>query len=1180
MKNFIHPTATKLCLLFLVFSLKIMAQKGLYDVRFTVKNFDCQTKVATIAVQVKANSADKTFLMGDANYRFDFDPRQMRNPRIVSQDNFSNLAPASDPNYGTQNLNGTSTGTSIGTVSLNTFYNNANNGAKTVAADWITISCIDFDIQNGAECFSLKWHKDTDFPITGMSEVELLESDYKLTVVPASGFFGNIEKCDLKSCDNKAPILTIPSTDIGKQDTALRICGTLSDDAALDKLTTSMCKAPMHGTITPSVSGNQICLNYIPNPGFYGADEICVKVCDEQGLCVEKTITLDIKKVTPPNPCENDKIPPVFTIVDPLLKGLKSGDTLTVNCENMRLFDSLSLSATDNSGFVYPIRFIDVMIKKGICPIDGYKMLMECDWIAKDSCGNEAKFKIYIKILDNKPPVFSNSAPANTTVNLNNGSVIPSTPTLSATDNCGTATVTFKETKANMGTGCDYILTRTWTAIDECGNTATTVQQITVLEKCPCDKIPPVITFTHPLLRGHKSGDTLSFNCDNIPIFDSLSVSVTDNSGSVNPVRFFDIPTKKGVCTIDGFKYLIECDWIATDNCGNEARVKIYLKITDNKPPVFSNSAPANITVNLNNGGTMPSAPTLSATDNCGTATVTFKETKANMGTGCDYILTRTWTATDECGNIATTAQQITVLEKCPCDKIPPVITFTHPLLRGHKSGDTLSFDCANPPVFDSLSVTATDESGISPTVKFVDIATKLGICPVDGYKVFMECDWIATDNCGNEARVKIYIKITDDKAPVFTSNLPKDITINLNNGETIPTPATLAATDNCGAPSLKWSETKTPTGTDCDYIIKWTWIATDECGNVTQHTQNILVKSSIVLNYTVIPETCPKNNGTISMSLTAYTYRWSDNQTGASRTGLKTGSYTVTATSSTGCSKTMTIAVKDSCPCVSFLTEKSMLKILDNCDAAANVCIKVKKDMVKGYYDNDVYHVGGITACEDGNTSISLKKGNHQIVIVNTEGCKDTLNVKVVCLTPDQRIINLKVGDTDTSCIDLSEMVGTRFRINKILTTQNNNALFNLLGATSCVQTSGLAVGQERATFLLSDEIGLTDTTYFIANVLALAKKDDPKILVIHNGFSPNGDGLNDYFHIENIEKYPNNDLTIYNRWGNNVYNVKQYQNDWVGTWQSNLLPDGTYFYILNDGEGNRYSGYLQIQR
>jgi len=72
----------------------------------------------------------------------------------------------------------------------------------------------------------------------------------------------------------------------------------------------------------------------------------------------------------------------------------------------------------------------------------------------------------------------------------------------------------------------------------------------------------------------------------------------------------------------------------------------------------------------------------------------------------------------------------------------------------------------------------------------------------------------------------------------------------------------------------------------------------------------------------------------------------------------------------------------------------------------------------------------------------------------------------------------------------------------------------------------------------------------------------------------------LNDYFTIDGIEDYPNNELSVYNRWGNMVYSAKAYNNNWDGSWNGKLLPDGTYYYILKDGEGESYNGYLQISR
>ncbi len=83
---------------------------------------------------------------------------------------------------------------------------------------------------------------------------------------------------------------------------------------------------------------------------------------------------------------------------------------------------------------------------------------------------------------------------------------------------------------------------------------------------------------------------------------------------------------------------------------------------------------------------------------------------------------------------------------------------------------------------------------------------------------------------------------------------------------------------------------------------------------------------------------------------------------------------------------------------------------------------------------------------------------------------------------------------------------------------------------------------------------------------------------IVIPQGFSPNGDGINDYLVIKGIEDYSNSTITIFNRWGNRVYESKNgYKNDWDGTSQYGVnvggseLPEGTYFIIVDFGDGNK---------
>jgi gliding motility-associated-like protein len=85
-----------------------------------------------------------------------------------------------------------------------------------------------------------------------------------------------------------------------------------------------------------------------------------------------------------------------------------------------------------------------------------------------------------------------------------------------------------------------------------------------------------------------------------------------------------------------------------------------------------------------------------------------------------------------------------------------------------------------------------------------------------------------------------------------------------------------------------------------------------------------------------------------------------------------------------------------------------------------------------------------------------------------------------------------------------------------------------------------------------------------------------------VFNAISPNGDGRNDALVIEGLQNYPNHLVLIFNRWGNEVFKSKDYQNDWQGTWNSKDLPDGTYFYMVrNEATGDILkTGYLQILR
>lgn len=85
---------------------------------------------------------------------------------------------------------------------------------------------------------------------------------------------------------------------------------------------------------------------------------------------------------------------------------------------------------------------------------------------------------------------------------------------------------------------------------------------------------------------------------------------------------------------------------------------------------------------------------------------------------------------------------------------------------------------------------------------------------------------------------------------------------------------------------------------------------------------------------------------------------------------------------------------------------------------------------------------------------------------------------------------------------------------------------------------------------------------------------------LKVNNGFSPNGDGVNDAFYIQAALLFPNNHLRVYNRYGAQVLRVDGYQNDWEGRWEGRDLPDGIYWYVFDTGEGRTLSGYVALYR
>ncbi len=102
-----------------------------------------------------------------------------------------------------------------------------------------------------------------------------------------------------------------------------------------------------------------------------------------------------------------------------------------------------------------------------------------------------------------------------------------------------------------------------------------------------------------------------------------------------------------------------------------------------------------------------------------------------------------------------------------------------------------------------------------------------------------------------------------------------------------------------------------------------------------------------------------------------------------------------------------------------------------------------------------------------------------------------------------------------------------------------------------------------------------ITDANLCVVRNNVLINEDSCDIVVVHNVITPNGDGYNERWLIDNIEHYPAGDVKVFDKWGNVVFAEVGYNNNWDG----GKLPDGTYFYLVKVDD-KILKGQLLIKR
>ena len=450
-------------------------------------------------------------------------------------------------------------------------------------------------------------------------------------------------------------------------------------------------------------------------------------------------------------------------------------------------------TATDNC--TSPVTLTNNAPASGLFPVG----VTTVTWTATDAYGNATTATQSVTVTDAIAPVIT--APASITANA--GASCTATIALTApavSDNCTAPNNIIVTNNAPAG-GIFPIgtTTVTWTATDASNNSSTATQLVTVI-----DVTVPTLTTPVAMTASAGAGCTATIVLTAPTAADNCTaVSLTNNApaGGIFPIG-------NTVVT-----------WTATDTAGNTTTKTQLVTVVDTTVPTIS--APSAITVNVSESCTVSGInlglPIVG--DNC-PSTLIVSNNAPSGNTFTIGVNTVVWTVIDGAGNIATATQLVTVI-----DDIAPVLDNVSPVIATAGSTCTATVVLPTPIATDNCT------NGLVVT----NNAPAGGIYPLGVTTV----TWTVTDASNNTSTRTQTVTVIDVTAPVFA---PLS-TINLSAGNnciavfTMPTPI---VTDNCT--SVVTITNNAPAGGFPIGTTIVTWIATDESGNISTATQQVVV--------------------------------------------------------------------------------------------------------------------------------------------------------------------------------------------------------------------------------------------------------------------------------------------------------------------------------------------------
>lgn len=291
------------------------------------------------------------------------------------------------------------------------------------------------------------------------------------------------------------------------------------------------------------------------------------------------------------------------------------------------------------------------------------------------------------------------------------------------------------------------------------------------------------------------------------------------------------------------------------------------------------------------------------------------------------------------------------------------------------------------------------------------------------------------------------------------------------------------------------------------------------------------------------------------------YTFKWSHGDTSGTISGLDPGTYKVELLDANRCSVTGTFVVDD--------VSKPVIYTKDTIICEGTTAF-ISTSQVNGASYQWFYN--GVPVVSPSKPTFETTTEGYYHVKVHLEGCGSFLSdsVRIIIQPMKDIVVSPSVTICPPQSVTLYASGGSAYK-------WSPSSDINFTDIPDPVVNPSVTTVYQ---VLVSTDLGCEKQL----SVPVIVACDS---LVVPSGFSPNSDGINDGYVIDDINRYPGNRIWIFNRSGNLMFHATDYQNDWDGSGRANGImkgneaPEGTYFYILDLADGSKpRSGFIVIRR